>query len=165
MAITVEDGTIVSGANSYVSLDDARTYASVRGVTLSAVDAELEPLLIQAMDFLEDLRDRYKGWKRTKSQPLQWPREDVYIDGWHIENTTIPMELKNAQMAAVVELHNGEELMPNAPTNGPTRREKVDVIEVEYDNKNRVSGVSAFAKPYAQLAPLLRRNGMTVVRA
>lgn len=42
MAIIVEDGTGVTGANSYISLADARTYATNRGFELSADDTIAE---------------------------------------------------------------------------------------------------------------------------
>ena len=50
MALVIEDGSRVAGANSYVTLAEARAFASARGVTLSAVDATLEPFVIKAFD-------------------------------------------------------------------------------------------------------------------
>ncbi len=165
MALTVEDGSQVTGANSYVALQDARDYASARGVTLPSADADLEVLLIKAMDWIESMRDRFKGLKKTEDQPLQWPRYEVVIDGWHLDSDQIPRELRNAQMAAAVELHNGEELLENEADTGPVKRERIGPIETEYATRARTVGPSAFAKPYAQLAPLLRNNGLRAVRA
>lgn len=53
MALIVEDGTGVDGANTYASLVDVLTYASARGVTLVEDDAVLEPLVHKAMDYIE----------------------------------------------------------------------------------------------------------------
>ncbi len=53
MAIVVEDGTQVAGANSYVSESDLTTYASDRGVALSETESVL---IIKAMDYLNTLR-------------------------------------------------------------------------------------------------------------
>jgi hypothetical protein len=165
MALTVEDGSIVTGANSYVSLQDARDYASARGVDLPTDDGELEVLLIKAMDWIESMRDDFRGYKRTDDQPLQWPRYEVYVDWYYVESDTIPRELRNAQMAAAVELHEGNELLANESDSGPVQQESVGDISVTYATRQRAVGPSAFAKPYAQLAPLLRKNGMRVVRA
>ena len=82
MTLIVEDGSIVENANSYVSVDDARTFASLRGVTLPASDAEVEVLLIKATDFIEAQRLRFQGSKVNQDQALQWPRTGVYVDGF-----------------------------------------------------------------------------------
>jgi len=165
MALTIEDGSEVTGANSYVTVADTRTYADVRGVSLPTDDAEVEVLLIKAMDWIESMRDRFKGLKKTEEQPLQWPRFDVYIDSWYLESDQIPRELRNAQMAAAVELHLGNELLENEADTGPVKSERIGPIQTEYATRERTVGPKAFAKPYAQLAPLLRHNGMRAVRA
>ncbi|WBF76993.1 hypothetical protein PSV3_00292 [Septimatrevirus PSV34] len=62
MAITivVEDGSGVTNANSYVSVADARIYASNRGVELPLDDDELAAMLIRSTDCnkREQLRKR-----------------------------------------------------------------------------------------------------------
>lgn len=125
MAIIVEDGTIVANANSYVSEADLTAYATQRGITLTAGK---EQLLIKAMDYLETLN--YIGTKKTEGQSLQWPRDEVYIDGYYIESTTIPQELKNAQMMLAIEIDSGNN--PLSTIDRATKKEKVDVLEVEY---------------------------------
>ena len=125
MAIVVENGTVVSGANSYVTEAELATYAADRGVTISGTASVL---LIQAMDYLESLN--YIGIKYSEDQPLQWPRDEVYIDGYYIERTTIPNELKNGQLAAALAIDAGNN--PLSTVDRATKREKVDVIEVEY---------------------------------
>tara|TARA_R110000796_G_scaffold64465_2_gene149422 strand:+ start:21027 stop:21518 length:492 start_codon:yes stop_codon:yes gene_type:complete len=98
MALIVENGTIVSGANTYVSDAEYVTYAAERGYTIGAFGGAREIELIKAMDFLESYRDRFKGSKVTKSQPLQWPRVSVFIDTFQENSNELPEELKKAQM-------------------------------------------------------------------
>jgi len=96
--LIVESGLIVSGANSYVSDAEYVAYASQRGLTIGADDATREQQLIKAMDLLESYRDKFKGSKVQRDQPLQWPRVSVFIDGYQTDSNTLPKELKRAQM-------------------------------------------------------------------
>lgn len=123
--ITPEDGTAVTGANSYVTEADLTTYATDRGLTLTAAP---DVLLIQSMDYLESLD--YIGMKHTEDQPLQWPRDEVWIDGYYIERETIPTELKRGQMAVAVAIDKGND--PLSTVDRGVKREKADVVEVEY---------------------------------
>jgi hypothetical protein len=123
--IIVENGTVVAGANSYVSEADLTAYAADRGVTLTTA---LDVLIIKAMDYIESLS--FIGDKHTEAQPLQWPRDEVYIDRYYIERETIPKELKNGVYTAALAID--AELDPLRIVERATKREKVDVIEVEY---------------------------------
>lgn len=137
MAIVVEDGTIVAGANSYASEAELTAYATQRGVTLTGTP---EALLIRAMDYLETLE--FIGTKKTSDQPLQWPRTSVYIDGYSFASDAIPQELKNAQMALAVSIDSGTD--PMATLERATKREKADVLEVEYmDNASSVAIITS----------------------
>ena len=125
MAIIVEDGSIVAGANSYQTEAQLVTYAATRGVTLTETE---EILLIKANDYLETLN--YKGDKYTKGQDLQWPRSNVQIDGFIIDVDEIPNDLIIAQLSLCLEIDSGND--PLAAVDRATKMEKVDVIEVEY---------------------------------
>ena len=124
--IVVESGSGANpSANSYVSEAELNTYASDRGVTLTE---STDILLIKAMDYMESLL--YIGIKYDDDQPLQWPRFDVFIDGYLEPRPTIPTEVKKGQMAVALAIDAG---------NGPldtldrgVKREKADVVEVEY---------------------------------
>lgn len=125
MAIVVEDGSIVAGANSYVTVAELQAYATARGVT---IDGQAEKHLTQAMDYIENLI--FKGYKKTQDQPLQWPRMDVFIDGYLWRSDEIPNELKNGLMQCAIAIHEGNDPLQDAPR--AVQRQKVDVIEVEY---------------------------------
>lgn len=127
MTIIVEDGTIVSGANSYASEAELSAFAAARNITLSG-DYTTEQLLITAMDYIESLY--YKGVKLTYDQPLQWPRADVYIDGYYNSVDNIPKELKNGLMQAAIAVDSGNNPLQVEPRK--TVREKVGELEVEY---------------------------------
>ena len=52
MALIIEDGTVVAGANSFATDAELQAYAAVRQVSLPAAQAEREALLITAIDYI-----------------------------------------------------------------------------------------------------------------
>lgn len=108
MAIVVEDGTRVTGANSYVTEAELTTYATARGITITG---DTEELLIKAMDYLESLE--YKGIKVAFDQALQWPRADVYIDDYLVDIDEIPYELKKAEYEVALSIDAGVDPLAN----------------------------------------------------
>lgn len=80
MALVIENGTIVSGAEAYISVTDADTYFSSRGNPTSwsgATTAEKEAALRYATQYME-LRYRFKGDLIESTQPLSFPRTSFY---------------------------------------------------------------------------------------
>lgn len=168
MTLIIETGTGVTGANSYVTVDEFRAYAEARGITsISSDDADYEVYLIKAMDKLESYWDRYQGTKVATSQALEFPRMGVVLDDLLVQQTTIPSRLKYAQMAFAMESLAGEDLLPNQLTSTPAAvvSEKVGELEVHYAQSNNLRSTPAFSKPEALLAPLLKRQGLFGVRA
>ena len=155
MSLIIEDGSIVADANSYVTVIELDTYCSNRGITLSATtEAEKEALSFKAMDYIEC--NVYQGYKTNTGQSLQFPRYPVYIDNQLIDSNAIPATLKKAQLQLMVEIDNG--FNPLATTEQAVIREKVDVLEVEYDTRSsqrpQLKAVNAF------LSPLLGAKGL-----
>ena len=72
MALIVEDGSIVTGAESYISVADASTYHSNRGNTAWAslsTDAIREQCLRKATDFMRQAyRSRWQGYRVNEDQ-------------------------------------------------------------------------------------------------
>lgn len=156
MALVVEDGTIVAGANSYVDVASARSYACARGMSLSDDDLTLEAQLIVAMDYLESLRDKYQGTKTEPGiQELQWPRQDVVIDCEELDPNTIPVELQKAQCQLAVEQEAGAILFPTESGKFVTR-EKVGPLETEFSDKVIPSTQPNMTSVDALLEPLLK---------
>lgn len=169
MALTVEDGTGVAGANSYASLATLRAYASARGVTLPASDPALEAFALLGMDYLEGLRGRFQGAKTDPTQPLQWPRYPVVIDGADFPSDAIPVELVNALCRLCMEQHAGADLSPTK-TGAFVTEETVGPITTKYSEKLGGGAGSPPDMPAVDvlLAPLLTVGkvgfGFTTVR-
>lgn len=125
MALTVESGSGSSSSNSYISVADFQTYNTARGYTLTGDE---EQLLLRAMLYVEALN--FKGYKNTKAQALQWPRTGVYIDSYYVDTDEIPPLLKDLQCEVALAIDAGDD--PTGTIERGVKREKVDVIEVEY---------------------------------
>lgn len=125
MTLTVEDGSLVANANSYISATDFTTYATARSYTLVS---GAETLLIQAMDYLES--QLFIGKKYTETQALQWPRDGAYIDGYLFAYDDIPQELINAQCEIAIAIDQGNG--PLIDVERKTIMKKVGPIEVQY---------------------------------
>lgn len=136
MALVIEDGSIVPGANSYVTSAEYIAWADDRfgasRSTAPATEADAEPLILRSMDYFES--QNFIGTKKQSDQPLQWPRDNVYIDGFYQSNSAIPKEVKLSiyELAYTQELGNSE----LDPIERKTISEKVGVIEVHYSESS-----------------------------
>lgn len=166
MALIIEDGSGVVGANSYVDAAYASSYASSRGENLPTDPAEVEKLLIQAMDYIEAFRNQFQGSKTDPTQELQWPRINVVIDDQDFPSDAIPKELRLAQSQLAIDSYAIGGLTPTTDSYA-IAKEKIDVIEVEYATGGRLSGSSppaqpTFPKADAFLEPLLEETGLAL---
>lgn len=133
-AVVVEDGSIVTGANSYVTVAEMEQFADDRDYIW--VGDHVDTFLFRAMDWIE--AQQYQGSIVSAAQPLMWPRKNVYYRGFKVEQDVIPDLLKKAQMTLAMEINRGFDPLAVIPQG--VKREKVDVLEVEYQD-----GTSTFA--------------------
>jgi hypothetical protein len=134
MALVVEDGSVVAGANTYVTLAEFKAWADDRGITYGT-DAAVTQQIYRAMDYFERLQ--FIGNKANENQPLQWPRTEALIDGYYADATEIPPPVKTALYESiVVEAAGNSELEVQ---DRKTIREKIGDIEVQYadNSENR----------------------------
>lgn len=131
MPLIVEDGTGVEDANSYVSLDDAKAIAAMRGIILAASDTELETNLVAAADRITSYEDDFTGERVTGDQGLSYPRTMATRYGKSLSETAIPKELKLAQVTLAGYINAGFVLWASAGLEGVTS-EKIGPIEIQY---------------------------------
>lgn len=181
MALIVEDGSGVAGANSYISVTDARAYATARGLRLPTTSAEalayaaliglstltpdeaVEILLTMGLDFIEGFRSQFQGSKTAEANALQWPRTGACLDGFELDDDEIPAVLPQAQAQLACDAYGGGtpvSLMPSGTDGREVLREKVDVIEVQYSPGSGGSPQPTFTAARALLRPLLRGAGL-----
>lgn len=130
MSLIIEDGSIVPNANSYVTVDEIKTYADLRNIEYPYSDSDMEANAILAMDYLQ--AQCYKGGMVETTQPLLWPRQYVYINNAEFPSDSIPTQLKNAQIELALAQANTSLLQDGTDTGDDVKREKVDNLETEY---------------------------------
>lgn len=157
MSLIVEDGTGITNANTYGTAAGARSYASARGVTLSASDAVVEPMLVNAMDYLNSLT--FVGKVVTDGQSLSWPRTCVfYSSGAAYPANTIPSALVDAQYQLVIEQFNGIDILPSTDwksQGGFVIEDKVDVLTTKFSEKIGTTSRPLMPKVDALLSGLI----------
>ena len=149
MALIVETGAGVPGAESYLSLADADSWHSKRNNTAwsSAVDTQREAALRLATDYIDGhYRHRWHGWRvQPVNQSLEWPRYGVpvpgsrlrsgsaFYDGFigsiYLPSNQIPQRLKDAVCEAALRSLAGPLL---ADVDQTVSREKVGPLETWY---------------------------------
>jgi hypothetical protein len=134
VALIVEDGSVVSGADSYVSIADCTTYHAAQGnpAWAAAAEADQETALRRATKWLDNYyRGRWTGVKSDEDQALAWPRSQaVDEDGCSIDDDEIPQVVKDAACEAALRALSAT-LDPDISR--IKSRVKVGPIEVDYD--------------------------------
>lgn len=133
--ILVETGTGIVGANSYVTLDEADDYLSLKPTySLWENLEEPENYLMWATRLL-DQRAMFRGSKAVPESGLRWPRKGVCDrDGLSVPYDSVPFPIK----AAVIEIafnlvsQSVDPSTPSAAAGGQIKRIKADVLEIEY---------------------------------
>ena len=134
MSLIIETGANVAGANSYSTASFATTYLTSigKGTDWSSTATLQEASLVRSCYFMETLD--WIGLKTYSTQPLEWPRRNITDkNGYYISATCIPLQLKWVQCELAIRFLNGNDPLPDQDTTGNIIREKVDVIEIEYE--------------------------------
>lgn len=160
MSITVEDGTGIAGAVSYVSAQTVADYATARGLTFDPAAAGAEGACVRATEYIDaTYMGRFPGIPTFgRLQGLQWPRVGAYVrvpdngrfnalfygggryydyeflDGlYYIPNNVVPREIIKATCeGALREIIKPGALTPDLKRGGAIQRVKAGSVEVEY---------------------------------
>lgn len=156
MAIVIEDGSGLSTAEAYISVADADAYHEARGNTawteLSG-DVLKEQALRKAADFMvQRYRTKWKGVRTKSTQALDWPRSGVVteqvldasvvvptvadVDSHIIPSNVVPVDIQRANAELALRSISAD-LNPDLSRADDVKKEKVDVIEVEYKDSAR----------------------------
>lgn len=159
----VENGTGLTNANSFVSVDYADDYFSARGVTQwdSLTDDEKEVLLIKATDFV-NASYKWRGKKSTQGQALSFPRTNcIDNDGYKVSG--VPNNLKDAVCEASYLLNGGDELFQKAESNGAVTSEHIGSISFTYDTSKKVKNASLYDALNSRLKGLYIESSNRIV--
>ena len=153
--LIVEDGTIVSGADSFVSLVDAREIAAKFGLTLPVDDVEAEAALRNGAVYIGLQEPMMCGSRVSPLQELSFPRQGVTLNGYPVAADSIPAQVIRAQVIAAVEYGNGTDV--RASTDGrATSMERVEgAVTVQYFNNGSSGATTVITAAIDALRPLL----------
>lgn len=130
ISLIIEDGSGKPNSNSYVGIDDAKEFATNRGIEFPS-DDEIAVALIKACDFLE--MKCFKGEKTNESQALAFPRTYSLWD----ENI-IPSAVKLSQLHSMWAVFNGHDLTGVKTHEDYVILDKVGPLTTEYADPNQV---------------------------
>lgn len=178
MALIVEDGTIISGAESYESVLNCDTYWAARASDplfaawdAGGTPAKEEALRISTQEVDAEQEANWKGDKSTARQDLDWPRFNAFDSSGHAyENDEIPVELMSyiCERAARYMDNITTGLIPDvdAPAGGIQReRIKAGPVELDTTYSGSASPVKSYFKLDVLLNSLIQGGGTRVIRA
>lgn len=148
--LVVEDGTGKDDSNTYASLEYADNYFAVRNnAEWAALNiGQRKASLISGAAYI-DLKN-FTGQKNTLEQAMQWPRTGAKVDGFSIESSSIPKQLKDANCEAALRASSEPLIADIEP--GNITDETVDVITVTYSDYSNNG-----QKSYPYIDALLRK--------
>jgi len=172
MALVVESGAGLAGAESYCSVAFATAYHEARGNTAWAAlasDTVREQQLRKATDYMAVYRDRWAGYRATTAQALDWPRYDVPVKDAaygavmaYYDSDTVPAAVARACAELALRAIDGD---LNEDLDAPVIEETVGPITTRYAQGTRQT------KRYPAIDALLMpffaggENSLKVVRA
>lgn len=165
MALIVEDGTNVAGANAYISLAYADSYIGVMPPAVRApwealTDPDKENIIVYATRVL-DQRTRWNGQKAVNDSALRWPRTYVFdADHLPVADSIVPERVKDAT-AELCAWFSVDGRNPNTISDSQgIQAFSVDVISVTYKADHDASAILALPRG---LNTILR--GLGVIQA
>lgn len=134
MAFVVEDGTGLTGANSYISGADADAYWADRGDPTewaAAASGDKEKAIVKATAYIDAHYHWLVGTIGSTTQALAWPRNNA-IDrhGRSLASDAVPAVVEAATSELAQKVLEGDTLAVD--TDPRVTREKVGPIETEY---------------------------------
>jgi hypothetical protein len=154
--LTVEDGTIVAGADSYTTLANARIIAGNYGWALPDDDTAAEIALRNGAQYVDMQEDCYSGTRISAGQSLAWPRQYAKNRfGFDIASDSVPTQLAVAQVAAASEYGAGTDVRATDDGKAVSHEEVVGAVVVEYFDNGKTGGTVVITKALDALRPLM----------
>jgi hypothetical protein len=171
MALVVETGTANPAAEAYASVSDADAYFAARGMTLWAplTPPDKEQALRRSTDYMQQYyRGKWRGYRATSTQALDWPRIDVAIldvknaQGYqtYYDVTDMPAAVKEACITLSLKAAAGE---LNPAVGRTVIEERIGPIMQRYEKGGRTT--VRYLAVDMMLAALLRSTSFSVTTA
>lgn len=159
--LIIEDGSIVTDANSFCTDAEFNAYANLNGVTLPATQPERETLLVFAMKYIEGVEDKFKGSRVSQLQELSFPRLGLCVNGQSVSSSIIHKNVKKAQMELAIQANVSSLFVDGKVQTQNTKREKLGDLEIEYYDGGSTSSATSINTGSADiyLKALMENNG------
>lgn len=154
--LIIEDGSVVTDANSFATDEEFKTYTNLRCFAVPATQPAREALLVLAMDYLFSKEQQMQGCRVSSEQELPYPRSGVVANCFNVAGDSIPKSLKQAQMELALQASTSELLISASVNN--VSKEKLGDLEVEYFSGGAWSSVRT-DRADAYLDPLMQSGG------
>jgi hypothetical protein len=145
--LTVEDGTGLGDADSFISLADATAYHAARGNAAWTAEGVTDDLREQALRRATSFLSASFPWAgyrvRGRDQALAWPRYGVSdVEGWAVPSDAVPREVRDATAeVALRELAAPGSMTPDVVLSERIKSEQVGPIRTEYFGSTSVDEV------------------------
>jgi len=156
--------SITVGTDAYDMVANADAYwldrANADWASSSLGDKEVN--LRKATDWIER-NFRFRGVRATGTQRLAWPRERAFDDdGYAIGLTSAPLRVKESMYIVADIYRAGTNDLEGIVTSNDASvvKQKVDVIEIEYDANSRIRGADVLSHIYELLGPTITANSL-----
>ncbi len=159
MALIIEDGSVVANSTSYNTDAELVAYATVRGYTLPATEAERNILQIKGMDFINSNESDMQGCRVDEDQEHAFPRRGVIANDFLIASDKIPKTLKSAQNEASIIVQDVALLTGTSVQN--VQSEKLDVMAASYFKGGKREQLDV-GRIYNYLSPVLTSTNKLV---
>lgn len=157
--LIVEDGTGLADADSYISLEDARTYGIKFGYTLPVDDDEASVFLRKATLYVDLFEGSFSGERLVDTQSLAWPRTNAYKcagrDQIYLPSDSVPIEIQHAQVIAAHYYAAGIDVRANNDGKAIAAEEVVGAVKVAYFDNGKTGGTIDLTEADDKLANFL----------
>jgi len=164
MTLTVEDGSGLANADSYLAVADADTYWAshgnpstwTSGVPSTAAKEQALRLATQYLDLM--YASQFNGIRASIGQSLEWPRQQVRdLSGYYVPVAPLPTDLLSAT-AEIAFRSLTDTLIPDIANPASVKSDLVKVGSIEI--ANTYAGAQSQIKRYGIVDALLQRRNL-----
>lgn len=153
--LIVEDGSVVSNADSYVSLADARALAAKFSLNLPADDTDAEAALRNGAVYVDLQEPMMCGRRVSASQSLAFPRSGIKLFGFDVARGVIPSQVIRAQVIAAAEYATGAAVRGSSDGRAVASERVEGAVAVSYFNNGSNGSTVTITAAIDALRPLL----------
>lgn len=155
--LVIEDGSIVAGANSYVTDEEFKAYTDLNNYDIPATQPDREALLARAYLYINSTYEsRLQGYRVNQEQTGAFPRVGMFAYGRYVNSSSIPNDVKIAQISAALSINDGADTNAFKSDADLASFEVVGVYKESYQNGSstptipEMPAVSRYLRPYTK---------------